>query len=80
MRNNHTGEKDMGGFVDSLLDFDDQIITTVKKGQSLSDLITRTMTYKTRDIMVALFKSPIRPVLEYGKVFWCPDLNKTISN
>ena len=67
-----TCEKDLGVFVDNLLDFDEHMITNVKKARSLSGLITRTITYKTRDIMVPLFIALIRPVLEYGNAVWCP--------
>ena len=67
-----TCEKDLGVFVDNLLDFDEHMITNVKKARSLSGLITRTITYKTRDIMVPLFIALIRPVQEYGNAVWCP--------
>ena len=39
----------------------------------------RTIHYKTIDIMVPLFKSLIRPILEYGNVVWNPILRKYID-
>ena len=40
----------------------------------------RTIHYKTKDIMVPLFKSLIRPILEYGNVVWNPILRKHIDS
>ena len=36
------------------------------------------MSFKTSVIMVPLFKTLIRPVLEYGNVAWCPILKKHV--
>ena len=41
-------------------------------------MITLYISFKTRDIMVPLFKTLIRPVLEYGNVVWCPNLKKHV--
>ena len=65
-------EKDLGVHIDPLLKFNDHISFIVKKARSLSGLIMRIITHKTIDIMVPLFKSLIRPVLEYGNAVWCP--------
>ena len=32
----------------------------------------RVITFKTPEIMVPLFKSLIRPILEYANAVWCP--------
>ena len=43
-----TCEQILGVFVDELLNFDNHMITTVKKARSLSGLIIRTITCKTK--------------------------------
>ena len=52
-----TCEKDLGISIDPLLDFEQHINNIVKKARSISGLIIRTITYKSRDIMIPLFKS-----------------------
>ena len=71
-------EKDLGVFVDPNLNFEEHVNYVLKKTRSLSGLIMRTIHYKTKDIMVPLFKSLIRPILEYGNVVWNPILLETI--
>ena len=74
-----TSEKDLGVFVDPLLSFESHITETVSKARKISGLIIRTMTYKSPDIMVPLFKSLIRPILEYANPVWNPYLQKFID-
>ena len=45
----------------------------------MSHLISRSITYKTKEIMVPLFKSLIRPVLEYANVVWSPSKKQDIN-
>ena len=72
-------EKDLGVFVDPLLNFEDHIDKTVKKARRMSGLIIRTISYKSKEVMIPLFKSLIRPILEYGNPVWCPYLRKNIN-
>ena len=74
-----TSEKDLGVYVDPLLNFEDHINITVKKARKIAGLIMRNITYKSKDIMVPLFKSLVRPILEYGNVIWCPHTRKYID-
>ena len=74
-----TCEKDLGISVDPLLEFEDHINNVVKKARSISGLIIRTITHKSKYIMVPLFKSLVRPILEYGNVVWCPKKRKHID-
>ena len=73
------GEKDLGVIVDLDLNFEKHIVEKVKKANSISGLLMRTITYKTKDIMVPLFKTLIRPILEYANATWCPYLRKHID-
>ena len=54
--------------------FDQHINETVKKSNTMIGMITHYISFKTSDIMVPLFKTVIRSVLEYGNV-WCPNLS-----
>ena len=40
----------------------------------------RTITFKSPDIMVPLYKALIRPILEYGNPIWCPRFKKDIDD
>ena len=72
-------EKDLGVWMDPLLDFDTHINEVVKKANSISGMITRGITYKSKEVMIPLFKALIRPILEYMNYVWCPYLRKHID-
>ena len=74
-----TSEKDLGVFVDPLLNFEEHINITVNKARRLSGLILHTINYKSKDIMLPLFKSLVRPIIEYGNPVWCPYLRKHVD-
>ena len=72
-------EKNLGIYVDNDLKFDTHISETVKKGNKLVGMISHYITHKSKDIMIPLYKSLIRPILEYGNVVWSPKLRKHID-
>ena len=39
----------------------------------------KTISFKTKEIMVPLFKALVRPILEYGNVVWSPYKKKDID-
>ena len=45
----------------------------------MSHLIMRSITYKTKEIMIPLLKSLIRPILEYANAVWSPSQRKDIN-
>ena len=51
-----------------LLNFEEHINIAVKKARKIAGLIIRNITYKSKDVMVPLFKLMVQPVLEYGNV------------
>ena len=71
-----TSEKDLGIYVDQLLNFEEHINITVKKARKIAGLIIRNITYKSKDVMVPLFKLLVRPIIEYGNVIWSPNTRK----
>ena len=72
-------EKDLGVFMDPLLSFDNHITNVIKKARRLTGLIVRSITYKSKDIMVPLFKTLVRPHLEYAQAVWSPYKRKYIN-
>ena len=71
-----TAVKDLGVIVDPLLNFDTHINSTIKKANRIAGLLVHTITNKTKEIMVPLFKALVRPILEYGNSVWSPYLKK----
>ena len=57
-------------YVDGNLNFKDHIKNTVKKAYYACYKILRNFTFREHDILVPLFKSLVRPILEYGNVVW----------
>ena len=72
-------EKDLGVNIDPDLNFEEHIEIQTKKARGLSGMIMRTFVYKTAPILIPIFKSLIRPILEYGNVVWHPYLRKNID-
>ena len=69
-------EKDLGIIFDPHLSFDVHINKIINKANQMIGLIKRTFTYLNRDILVKLYKSLVRPHLEYGNIIWYPLLKK----
>ena len=74
-----TAEKDLGVVIDPNLDFDAHITGIVKKANRLSGLLMRNITHKSKEIILPLYKSLIRSVLEYGSPVWSPKLRKHVN-
>ena len=72
-------EKDLGVVVDNKLSFDQHIHDIVKKGNKITGMISHYITNKTKQIMIPLYKTLVRPILEYGNVVWAPRLRKDIN-
>ena len=74
-----TVEKDLGVHVDDRLTFNTHITETVKKANKLVGMISHYISHKSSDVMIPLYKTLIRPILEYGNVVWSPKLRKHID-
>ena len=71
-------EKDLGVTFESNLKFDKHINNIVSKAQRTLALIKHTFDYMDRDMFLILYKSIIRPLLEYATCVWSPYLKKDI--
>ena len=69
-------EKDLGIFIDPNLDFKKHIKTIVKKASYINYKILKNFTYRDSNILVPLFKTLARPILEYGNSVWANGLKK----
>ena len=56
------------------------IVGIVKKANKLVGLISRTLDYKSADNVIPLYKSLVRPILEYGSQLWSPYTQKDIES
>ena len=69
-------EKDLGIHVDQNLDFKEHIKITVKKANYANYKILKNFTYRDDNILIPLFKSLVRPILEYGNTIWNNGIKK----
>ncbi len=72
-------EKDIGVHVDTKLNFQKHISTSVNKANRIMGLIRRTYTYLDEHNFLMLFKALVRPHLEYANAVWHPVLKKDIE-
>ena len=72
-------EKDLGVYVDPNLDFKSHIKNTVKKANYTVYKMIKNFSFRDADILVPLFKSLVRPILEYGNSVWSVGIKKYMS-
>ena len=72
-------EKDLGVHVDNALSFEEHVKLSTQKARKSAGLLLRNITHKTPYILVPLFKSLVRPILEYANTVWSPYLRKHID-
>ncbi len=69
-------EKDLGIYIDPDLNFKKHIKNIVKKASYSSYKILKNFSFKKANILIPLFKTLIRPILEYGNTIWSNGLRK----
>jgi hypothetical protein len=72
-------EKDLGVIVQSDMKVTQQCIKVVKIANKILGMISRTFQYKTKPVVLRLYKSLVRPHLEYCVQAWRPHLQKDIN-
>ena len=76
MITNSMEEKDLGIIIDNKLNFQNHINKQVNKANQKLGLINRSFKYMDKDMFLQLFKSLVRPHLEYGSTVWSVANNK----
>lgn len=74
-----TSEKDLGVTFDENLNFQEHITNIVNKAQRNLGIIHRSFEYMDKSMFITLYKSIVRPNLEYGCCVWSPHLKKNIK-
>ena len=69
-------EKDLGVYVDDKLKFHDHVDMAVKKANCIIGVIKRNFKNMGEDSLCQLYKSLVRPRLEYGNTVWHPRFKK----
>jgi hypothetical protein len=65
-------EKDLGVLFSKSLEWSDQIMSSIKKANTCVAWVTRTLISRDSDVMLKVYKSMIRPHLEYCVQLWSP--------
>jgi hypothetical protein len=73
-------ERDLGIIVDSSMKWSEQCSVAVKNANSTLGIIRRHIKSRKKNIIVKLYKTLVRPKLEYCVQAWCPYLKKDIDN
>ena len=71
-------EKDIGVTFDECMKFDVHVSNIVNRANQRVGLIRRSFEYLDKDMFLLLYKSLIRPILEYAAVIWSPWMKKDI--
>ena len=74
-----SSEKDIGVVIDSKLSFEDHIVEKVNKANIILGVIRRSFEYLDRNTLVMLYKSLVRPHIEYANQAWAPYKKKHID-
>ena len=75
---NVSNYKDLGVIIANDLTWTKHVNETVHKANKVLGLLKRTVGSKNKDIFSILYKSLIRPILEYASPVWAPHLAKDI--
>ena len=72
-------EKDLGIHIDPDLNFKKHIKNIVKKASYSKYKTLKNFTYRSPSVLIPLFKTLIRPILEYGNSIWFNGLKKYMT-
>ena len=74
-----SSEKDLGVWLDDKLKFTEHINIKINKANQILGCIKHTFKHINTEIFMLLYKSIVRPHLEYGSCIWSPHLKRDID-
>jgi len=72
-------EVDLGVLINNKFKFGSQCAKAASKANQILGMISRTFTYRGKDMILKLYKSLVRPHLEYNIQAWNPHLRKDVD-
>ena len=69
---NTQSEKDLGVIIDSKLNFKEHVAYITSKANRILGVIRRSFDHLTDSMFIQLYKTLVRPILEYGHSVWDP--------
>jgi hypothetical protein len=75
----HSTERDLGVTFDESLTFQPHIDSIVNRARRLAGFIFRSFQSRSAEVILPIYRTIIRPILEYASVTWNPYLQKQVK-